>query len=66
MAFYVVRTYSHTDKQQLWKVLSRPFKDESSAEAWKCWTETEWRLEHPQSKTKPEFFVVSVNLPEGS
>lgn len=24
--YYVLREYSHTDKQQLWKVLSRPIK----------------------------------------
>lgn len=24
--FYVARSHSHTDRQQLWKVLSRPFR----------------------------------------
>jgi hypothetical protein len=64
MEFYVVRTYSHTDKQQLWKILSRRFKEQHAAESWKSWMQEEWRLEHPRARRKPEFFVVAVNLPE--
>jgi hypothetical protein len=33
--YYVCRTHSHTDRQQLWKVMSRPFRHKEDAEAWK-------------------------------
>ncbi len=32
--YFVMRTHSHTDKQQLWKVMSRGFKDRRDAVSW--------------------------------
>lgn len=32
--YYVVKIHSHTDKQLLWKVLSRPMKHKSDTEVW--------------------------------
>jgi hypothetical protein len=34
--YYVVRTHSHTDKQQLWKVMSRRMSDMFTATGWKA------------------------------
>lgn len=56
--FYVVRTHSHTDKQQLWKVMSRPMPRRDLADSWKDFVEKEYREEHPKSMHK--FFVVEM------
>jgi hypothetical protein len=54
--FYVVRTHSHTDRQQLWKVESRPMHSRDACESWKNFCESEYREEHPKGKHK--FFVI--------
>ncbi len=58
MNYYVVRTHSHTDKQKLWKVMSRPFKDKLLADDWKDSFEEIHKKTNPRSKHK--FFVVST------
>lgn len=50
---YVMRTYSHTDRQQLWKVMSRGFAIKADAEQWKGFEES--RSTNPKHK----FFIVS-------
>jgi len=52
--YYVARVYSHTDRQLLWKIVSRPFKNKPDAEDWAKFNES---LE-PDYK----FFVVTVEL----
>ncbi len=51
--YYVMRTYSHTDKQQLWKVVSRRIKNKNDAETWKelC--------EKTEKNKKHNFFIIS-------
>lgn len=51
--YYVMRTYSHTDKQQLWKVMSRPIMNIRDAEIWRqsCMDQ--------EKNTKHEFFIVN-------
>lgn len=56
--FYVVRTHSHTDRQCLWKVMSRAFPERTYAEGWRDFVELEYREEHPRGKHK--FFVVEM------
>lgn len=53
--YYVARTYSHTDKQHLWKIVSRPLRSEEEAIAWKEFMEiTE---PHPEHK----YFILNVD-----
>lgn len=54
----VVRTHSHTDKQQLWKVLSRPISTKEEADICKQHFEALEKLHKPRSKHK--FFVVTL------
>jgi hypothetical protein len=49
--YYVVKMYSWTDRQQLWKIMSRPITNKFDAEIWK---------DHVSAlEPKAEFFVVS-------
>lgn len=52
--FYVIRSYSHTDKRKLWSVESRPFDHELDAENWMDFV----KKEHPKSK----YSVVQISL----
>jgi hypothetical protein len=56
--FYVIRTYTHTDLKQLWKVESRPIVRKEDAESWKDFVEMEYYTEHPRSEHK--FSVVEL------
>ena len=58
MPFFVLRTHSHTDKQMLWKVMSRPISGRNEAESWKDFCES-------QEKNKEHRFFVA-ELPEGT
>lgn len=52
--YFVLRTHSHTDSQQLWKVLSRPFRDKNDAEVWR---------QHEEclgNKKKYTYFIIQV------
>ena len=51
--YYVMRTYTHSDIKQLWKVMSRPMKNKQDAQGWLEWCEF--------SETNPEhkFFLVT-------
>jgi hypothetical protein len=51
---YVVRTHSHTDKQQLWKVMSRPLVNMDSAESWRDFVKSE------EKNKKRQFAIVEV------
>jgi hypothetical protein len=59
MSYYVLRTYSRTDRRKLWKVESRPFSRKGDAESWCEFERKQWVKEHP--KTKAVFFVVDVS-----
>jgi hypothetical protein len=52
---YVMRTHSHTDKQHLWKVMSRGFKNRRSADEWKDF----WEVTYKEQRKKHKFFIVS-------
>jgi hypothetical protein len=54
--FYVIRTHSHTDKQQLWKVMSRGIKEKQQCDDWKDFCEQQYLEENPNGHHK--FFVV--------
>jgi hypothetical protein len=57
--FVVVRTYSHTDKRQLWSVESKRFIEKSQAENWSNFLQKEWN----ESNTRvSEFFVVEIEV----
>ena len=49
--YFVARVYSHTDRQLLWKIVSRPMKHEADAETWARFMESE--------EPKHKFFVIS-------
>ena len=52
MRYYVMRTHSHTDRQQLWKVMSKGIIDKPDAQI---------MLDYVKSKeknTKHKFFLV--------
>lgn len=51
--FYVMRTHSHTDRQQLWKVMSRPIKSIFTAES-----ELDYHQREEKNK-EHQFFLVS-------
>lgn len=55
---YVCRTHSHTDRQQLWKVMSRPFTEYPDAERWVRFCES------LEKNKKHRFFVISVTEEE--
>ena len=50
--YYVMRSHSHTDRQQLWKVMSRPIKDEETARAWMDYVES------METNPKHKFFLI--------
>lgn len=50
--YYVMRTHSHTDRQQWWKVMSRPIQHKSDAEVWKS------HCEQNEKNEKHEFFII--------
>lgn len=53
MSYYVLRTLSKTDKQETWKVMSRPIYNYTDAQAWKEFCEG-------QSKNpKHKFFIIN-------
>ena len=53
--YYVCRTYSHTDKEKLIKVISRGIVDKQSANDWK-------EYEESLSKNKKhKFFVIEFD-----
>lgn len=52
--FYVIRTYSHTDRQHLVKVMSRPMKSRAEAESWKDFCESE------SNSKSYKFFIMEV------
>jgi type IV secretory pathway VirD2 relaxase len=49
---YVMRTHSHTDRQQLWKVMSRGFPTRLQAETWMNWCEVN------EKNKDHKFFIV--------
>lgn len=51
--YYVLRTYSHTDTRQLWKVVSSPFENIKDAENWQRY------MEVSEKSNKHKFFVVA-------
>ena len=51
--YYVIRTHSHTDKQQLWKVMSRRMLDKCEAETWLD------VLKDMETNPRHEFFLVT-------
>ena len=55
--FYVIRTYSHTDRRQLIKVESRPIADYADADLWK-------RMSEKCDKNKEHHYAV-IAVPEG-
>jgi hypothetical protein len=50
---YVMRTHSHTDRQQLWKVMTRPMSSKQDAENHKEF------LEETEGTKHHNFFIVS-------
>lgn len=52
--YFVVRTHSHTDKQQLWKVMSRGFSSMQDALNWKEYCELS------ELNPKHNFFIVEI------
>ena len=54
MKHYVARSHSHTDRQMLWKILSRPFRDKHDANIWMDFCES---MEKNKQHT---FFIVSI------
>jgi len=54
--YFVLRTYSHTDKRQLWKVESRRFSTELQAKDWKDFLK--------QESPVNEYFIVSMTIEE--
>ena len=54
---YVMRTHSHNDRQQLWKVMSRRIADKHDAQSWLEWCEVEEKRDHPRSKHT--FFLIT-------
>lgn len=54
--YYVMRTHSHTDRQCLWKLMSRRFKERFDAEQWMDWCIIE---DQKYCRKKHEFFVIS-------
>jgi vacuolar-type H+-ATPase subunit I/STV1 len=55
-AYFVLRTHSYTDKQRLWKVLSRPIANRNDADVW---LEVEKGREN---NPKHEYFVVYSSM----
>lgn len=51
-AWFVVRTHSHTDKQCLWKVLTRGIKNEDDALSWLKF------MKYADNKPKHKYFLV--------
>jgi len=54
--FYVLRTHSHTDRQQLWKVMSRPMKHRTDAETWQSFCESQ------EKNPAHSFFIVETSF----
>lgn len=52
--WFVVRTHSHTDKQCLWKVLTRGIKNHDDALGWLKF------MEKTDNKPKHKYFLVWV------
>lgn len=55
MPYYVMRTHSQTDRQTLWKLMSRPIEDKAVAEG-----ELEWHKLCEKNK-KHNFFLVQMD-----
>lgn len=53
-SYYVMRTHSHTDRQQLWKVMSRPIKGYRAAMSWLDFVKSEER------NSDHDFFLVRL------
>ena len=53
MRYYILRTYSHTDRQQLWKVMTRSLSNRQEAISEKKFLES---LPNPRGHT---YFIVS-------
>jgi hypothetical protein len=51
--YYVMRSHSHTDRQQLWKVMSRRFADKWDANNWLDFVKDE------STNLKHEFFLIT-------
>jgi len=52
---FVMSSYSHTDRRQLWQVCSKPFIRQADADTW---------MEYMQSEEpKKEFFVIDREMP---
>lgn len=54
--YYVIRTHSHTDRQCLWKVMSRRIKDLQSAKDWKDFCILEDKKF--KKRNRHEFFII--------
>jgi hypothetical protein len=54
MSYIVVRTHSNTDRQTLWKVISRPFTRITDATQWKEFEESQ------EKNKKHKFFIVTI------
>ncbi len=54
--YYVMRSYSDTDKRCLWKVCSRPIDSYDAADTWLSYLKN-----NPKNK-KHHFFIVSRTL----
>lgn len=54
--YYVMRTYSYTDRQRLWKVMTRPTFDRPTAEG-----EME-AFKAEAGASKHRFFIVSMEV----
>jgi len=57
---YVLRTHSHTDRQQLWKVMTRPCFDRMTAEGEKEHHEHMATLKDKNHRYK--FFIVTMEI----
>ena len=62
--FYVVRSHSHTDRQNLVKIMSRGFPDRLGAEDWKDFWEIVQKEKCRQKKNrrKYKFAVIEVQM----
>ena len=56
--YIVACSYSHTDKRQLIKILSRRMMNKLTAEDWKDCEESIYKDKHPKSTRR--FFVIQV------
>ena len=59
--FFVARSYSHTDKRKLIKILTRRMKNKVDAEIWKEFEEGEDKKRKCPDYRRPRFFIIQTD-----